>query len=168
MLIFKEIAQRDPSGLPQPFKVRGNRKPRSWTMCPVCLNLFVMQRLAQQFCSSSCKVKAQSTGRRKIRRTITKARSAHSLLRYHIQAGHIIRPDTCEECGSKERRIEGAHFNYDEPLRVRWLCRSCHARWDKREPKMATYVVQSSTESDSSLTTDPSAESQSDLAAASA
>jgi hypothetical protein len=38
-------------------------------------------------------------------------------------------------------RIEGAHYNYDEPLRVRWLCRSCHRRWDKLEPKGGTYLV---------------------------
>ncbi|MCC7409315.1 MAG: hypothetical protein IT442_14715 [Phycisphaeraceae bacterium] len=35
-------------------------------------------------------------------------------------------------------RIEAAHFNYDEPLRVRWLCCSCHRRWDKRHPKHGT------------------------------
>jgi len=74
---------------------------------------------------------------------MTKARSAQSLLRYHIQAGNIVRPTSCEECGATNRRIEGAHFNYDEPLRVRWLCVSCHRRWDKSEPKHATFVVDS-------------------------
>lgn len=140
MLILKEIKPRDPNCSQR--KVGGNRRPRSWTICPVCLTLFVLDRLKRRFCSCACKVKAQTTGRRTKRRTICKARSAQSLLRYHVQAGNIMRPDKCEECGCTDRRIEGAHFNYDEPLRVRWLCRSCHVRWDKREPKQATVIVQ--------------------------
>jgi len=39
--------------------------------------------------------------------------------------------------------IEAAHHDYDQPLHVRWLCRSCHVRWDKREPKNGTVVVMS-------------------------
>ncbi|MGE4157629.1 MAG: hypothetical protein AB7F75_00865 [Planctomycetota bacterium] len=107
----------------------------------MCLNVFVLPRLRRRFCSSACKVKAQTTGRMTKRRTITKARSAQSLLRYHVQAGHIVRPDCCEACGEKSKRIEAAHYTYDEPLRVRWLCVSCHRRWDKQQPKNATVVV---------------------------
>jgi len=117
------------------------QRARSWGICPVCLNVFVLPHLRRQFCSYPCKVEAQKTGRRVIRKTYTKARSAQSLLRYHIEAGHIIRPSQCECCGASEKKIEGAHFNYDEPLRVRWLCRPCHVRWDKREPKNATYIA---------------------------
>lgn len=141
MLILKEIRPRDQNYLQGKRKVGGNLRPRSWTICPVCLHLFVLNRLDRRFCSYACKVKAQTTGRRTKRRTTTKARSAQSLLRYHIQAGNIVRPTRCEECGATDRPIEGAHFNYDEPLRVRWLCVPCHRRWDKREPKDATYIV---------------------------
>lgn len=117
-------------------------RPPTFLRCQQCEQLFgPVEHLRRRFCSSQCKVIAQSTGRKKLRRTTTKAKNAQSLLRYHVQAGHIIRPATCEECGAIDRRIEGAHFNYDEPLRVRWLCVSCHRRWDKREPKRATYVV---------------------------
>lgn len=143
MLILKEIKPRDQNCSRCKRKVGGNRRPRSWTICPVCLSVFVLARLNRRYCSYACKVKAQTTGRRTTRRTMTKARSAQSLLRYHVQAGNIVRPATCEECGAADRPIEGAHFNYDEPLRVRWLCVSCHRRWDKREPKHATYVVSS-------------------------
>ena len=109
--------------------------------CKHCFRLFgPVDHLARKFCSSTCKHAAQATGRKTFR-TTKKARSAQSLLRYHVQAGHILRPSICEECGASGRQIEGAHFNYDEPLRVRWLCVPCHRRWDKREPKQATYVV---------------------------
>ena len=117
-------------------------RPPTFRRCQQCEQLFgPVDHLRRRFCSMQCKVISQSTGRKKFRKTTTKARNAQSLLRYHIQAGHIVRPKTCEECGSVDRPIEGAHFNYDEPLRVRWLCLSCHRRWDKREPKHATYVV---------------------------
>lgn len=55
-------------------------------------------------------------------------------LRYAVKTGKIVRPDGCEEC-HRPCKPEGAHFNYAEPLRVRWLCRSCHRSWDRREPK---------------------------------
>jgi hypothetical protein len=74
---------------------------------------------------------------------ITKARNAQSLVRYYIVMGHLLRPTACEECGATDRKIEAVHCNYDQPLNVRWLCRSCHVRWDKREPKNGTFVVKS-------------------------
>ncbi|GJQ27324.1 MAG: hypothetical protein HBSAPP02_23560 [Phycisphaerae bacterium] len=142
MLILKERRPSDLNCSTQPRQVGGNRKPRSFGICPVCLCIVgPLDRLSRKFCSTACKVKAQTTGRRRRRATIKKARNAQSLLRYYVQAGLIARPTRCEACGATDRRIEAAHFNYDEPLRVRWLCRSCHVRWDKREPKGATVVV---------------------------
>ena len=114
----------------------------TFLICRQCGQLFgPVDHLGRRYCSKKCVYAAASTGRKTFRKTITKARSAQSLLRYHVQAGHIVRPTTCEECGTTDRKIEGAHFNYDEPLRVRWLCVSCHRRWDKREPKHATQVI---------------------------
>lgn len=114
----------------------------TFVICRHCNNVFgPVSHLTRIYCSQSCARSAARTGRKTFRRTVAKARSAQSLLRYHVQAGNIKRPTICEECGANDRRIEGAHFNYDEPLRVRWLCVSCHRRWDKREPKGATFVV---------------------------
>jgi hypothetical protein len=115
----------------------------TYFVCQCCGQLFgPVDRLARRFCSRSCAYAAALTGQKTVRQTISKARRAQSLLRYHVQAGHIVRPTTCEECGATDRAIEAAHFNYDEPLRVRWLCVPCHRRWDKREPKHATVIVQ--------------------------
>lgn len=52
-----------------------------------------------------------------------------------ISRGELIRPETCEACGAAGK-IQGAHFDYSRPLEVRWLCRSCHTRWDAAEPKL--------------------------------
>ena len=114
----------------------------TFLLCKHCGQVFgPVDHLKRRFCSTACKYAAASTGRKVIHKTVTKAKNAQSLLRYHVQAGHITRPTACEECGATNIAIEGAHFNYDEPLRVRWLCRSCHRVWDRREPKNATYVV---------------------------
>lgn len=119
-------------------------RPPTFLLCRCCGQLFgPVKHLNRLFCSYGCKVRAQTTGRQTVRRTNRKARNAQSLLRYHVQAGHIVRPSVCEECGATDRSIEGAHYDYDEPLRVRWLCIPCHRRWDKREPKGATYVAAS-------------------------
>ena len=46
-----------------------------------------------------------------------------------IQRGELVRPNVCEECGTGAF-TEAAHSDYSKPLEVRWLCRSCHRRWD--------------------------------------
>jgi hypothetical protein len=51
-----------------------------------------------------------------------------------IKQGVLIRPDACKQCG-KVCKPDAAHFDYARPLDVRWLCRSCHVRWDRAEPK---------------------------------
>lgn len=154
MLILKEIRPRDPSS-PAPPRVGGNRKRRSFKFCPACLGIFgPLSHLAQKFCSTACKVKSQTTGRRRLRETTRKARNAQNLVRYHVRQGNLIRPARCEECDAISRQIEAAHYDYDQPLRVRWLCRSCHVKWDKREPKGATLIVQRTAEKTSPVITD--------------
>lgn len=54
-----------------------------------------------------------------------------------IRAGKLARPEI-GECGHPGR-VEAAHYTYAEPLRVRWLCVSCHRRWDRAEPKGGAY-----------------------------
>jgi hypothetical protein len=59
---------------------------------------------------------------------------AHHAVFDAIRRGKLTRPDRCEEC-ERSGRIQAAHYDYAEPLRVRWLCRSCHALWDRAQPK---------------------------------
>jgi hypothetical protein len=60
---------------------------------------------------------------------------AREQVRAAIKRGDLIRPDTCEECGTAGVTIEAAHADYSRPLEVRWLCRPCHRRWDAADPK---------------------------------
>lgn len=52
-----------------------------------------------------------------------------------IHRGELIRATVCEECGATGRQITAAHHDYSKPLDVRWLCRSCHSRYDHADPK---------------------------------
>jgi len=67
-------------------------------------------------------------------------RKVHLAVLRAIRKGLLVRPDNCEACQRSGCQIDAAHYDYAEPLRVRWLCKSCHTMWDAREPK--TYVPQ--------------------------
>lgn len=42
-----------------------------------------------------------------------------------MRNGSLVRPSVCEQCG-QARRLHAHHPDYNEPLRVVWLCPSCH------------------------------------------
>lgn len=50
-----------------------------------------------------------------------------------VKRGQLVRPSVCEECGATPKRIEAAHYDYraENHLRIRWLCVSCHRKWDR-------------------------------------
>ena len=115
------------------------KKKKTYLTCKRCGKIFhpISGSLKQRYCSRPC---GYRRGRTKRTITITKARNAQSLLRYYVIKGKIKKPVICEEC-KQMKKIEAAHYNYDQPLRVRWLCISCHRKWDKKEPKGVTYAV---------------------------
>lgn len=47
-----------------------------------------------------------------------------------IKKGIISKPHKCSICG-EYKRIIGHHDNYNEPLKVIWVCQSCHTRIHK-------------------------------------
>jgi hypothetical protein len=119
----------------------GNRKPQTFRICVCGKEFGPLATLKQRFCSKRCAYDhAPKTAAHKHVRTKEAAR-AQRYLAYCIESGKIVKPSQCEKCASTSKRIEGAHFNYQEPLRVRWLCRSCHVKWDKAEPKGGTQIV---------------------------
>lgn len=47
-----------------------------------------------------------------------------------IESGLIVRGN-CENCG--DLKSQAHHDDYSQPLKIRWLCISCHATFHKRE-----------------------------------
>lgn len=119
---------------------RARLRPQTFINCKKCSIKFgPVEHLKVKYCSKSC---AYSDRKRTKKWVPTpEARRATGLLKYYVDKGKIIRPKTCEECGTSSKRIEGAHFNYTEKLRVRWLCKSCHIKWDNELPKNGAYPV---------------------------
>jgi hypothetical protein len=54
-------------------------------------------------------------------------RRAHVLVANALKWGEIARPNACEQCG-EVRVVMAHHEDYQAPLKVLWLCDSCHRR----------------------------------------
>ena len=70
----------------------------------------------------------------------TKQKIARAAVRQAVKKGWMVKPSACEECGQSPKpdshgkpRLEGAHYSYDRPLDVRWLCTKCHRAWDSNQ-----------------------------------
>ena len=44
-----------------------------------------------------------------------------------VKSGRLIRPDICPIC-NEEREVIAHHHDYNKPLDVVWMCRSCHGK----------------------------------------
>lgn len=61
----------------------------------------------------------------------------HNITEKAILAGRLVNPGSCEVCSwsgtYKDGRtgIQAHHDDYNEPLKVRWLCKRCHHEWHK-------------------------------------
>lgn len=54
----------------------------------------------------------------------------HRIVASAIRSGILIRPGCCSAC-SVECRPQAHHDDYRRPLKVRWLCRTCHRSADQ-------------------------------------
>jgi hypothetical protein len=61
---------------------------------------------------------------------------AYNVVKYALSKGRLVRPPACEQCG-RVCKPQAAHRDYARPFDLRWLCLSCHSRWDHAEPKSA-------------------------------
>jgi hypothetical protein len=56
--------------------------------------------------------------------------ASHVITGNAIRNGKLIQASNCSICNSTEK-IEGHHDDYTRPLKVRWLCESCHKEWHR-------------------------------------
>lgn len=59
-----------------------------------------------------------------------------------LKSGEIKKPDNCSQC-KKECQVEGHHHDYDKPLDVIWLCRSCHIKLHVKERLLSNVTNES-------------------------
>lgn len=119
------------------FKRRYEKQEKN---CGSCGKLFVINdkpfsNSTGVYCSRQCKVDAFTTGVNIIHKASKAAANAGYAIRVAVKRGQVVKPDSCEQCSKTGVKIEAAHFNYSEKLRVRWLCVPCHRQWDTDEPK---------------------------------
>jgi hypothetical protein len=114
---------------------RQTHRPQTFLICRHCSQRFgPVSHLRRKFCSTACSAAARATGRRPPQKPTPQARRAQRRVAYYVKTGKLQRPSSCSSCG-RIARIEAAHENYDDPLAIRWLCKSCHSKWDWHEPK---------------------------------
>ena len=107
-------------------------RPQTFRDCEWCGKRFgPVDRLSVRFCTYACKVEAQRTGQTVRFERTKEAGRAHRKIAYRIATGKVVRPEQCEECRVVGKKIEAAHYDYSKPEKVRWLCRSCHVKWDR-------------------------------------
>lgn len=65
---------------------------------------------------------------------------AHYIVKKNIRNVLISKPSKCMSC-CLEKRLESHHNNYDKPLDIIWLCRSCHRRYhDSDDSSFKEYI----------------------------
>ncbi|AIW03513.1 endonuclease [Bacillus phage Moonbeam] len=44
-----------------------------------------------------------------------------------VKSGKLVKPSCCEDC-KQELFLEAHHIDYNKPLDVQWLCKTCHEK----------------------------------------
>jgi hypothetical protein len=103
---------------------------RNCRRCGTPFNTFDGRR---RFCSNECRQTAFAVSLRRRQAThrvgSPDADRARQILKNAVLRGMIRRVTRCETCG-RAGQTQGHHSDYNRPLFVTWLCRSCHAALD--------------------------------------
>ena len=55
----------------------------------------------------------------------------HDIIKYALKTGKIKKPKYCSKCG-EDRKLNAHHDNYEFPFKIRWLCHSCHKKFNHK------------------------------------
>lgn len=48
-----------------------------------------------------------------------------------LRSGKIVKPEQCCKCQKVTSKLEAHHEDYDKPLEIMWMCRTCHVKHEK-------------------------------------
>ncbi len=51
---------------------------------------------------------------------------AREIVQRAIKSGKLIQPHRCSNCKWRDLFLEAHHEDYNQPLKVVWLCKDCH------------------------------------------
>lgn len=106
---------------------KNSKFPKQYYYCVKC-NTIKCKKYRK---SDIGKIKAREAAYRSMAKFRIKNNARHNL-NYHLKKGHIVKPRFCEDCGLKDK-IFAHHTDYSKPLKIKWLCRRCHADKHKRK-----------------------------------
>ena len=70
--------------------------------------------------------KSSFCGLKRVCLSIQQKKKARAKVNRAITSGKLLK-QPCEVCGNK--KADAHHDDYNKPLEVRWMCRSCHKKW---------------------------------------
>jgi hypothetical protein len=53
-------------------------------------------------------------------------RNAQRMLQHAVKKGKIVKLYKCQSCELNDVKLDAHHPDYSKPLKVMWLCKSCH------------------------------------------
>ncbi len=122
-------------------------------ICAYCKTVFLKllnkiketEKLGKQHtCNRSCAAKLSNVSRHSVPKTRNAEHTrrdreryperdlARKLMHKAVNAGQIILPNYCDECG-ENKKLEGHHEDHHQPYLISWLCKNCHAFYDKHK-----------------------------------
>lgn len=137
---FMAVAGNVNRGGAQYCTFRCSMTSRVKSVCPKCGSPKTLRRMDKErnptlLRCNPCLIEANRRWRERNRDRVATMDRSSKAVDAAIKRGDLVRPTSCEGCGTSGGKIEGAHYDYSRPLDLRWLCVSCHRRWDYETPK---------------------------------
>jgi hypothetical protein len=110
--------------------------------CRGCGGLVSGARRKTKRCGSCAKASKKASNADSMTRWLAnnrEKRRAHDMLGKHVARGNIVRPNRCERCEA-DCKPDAHHADYNKPLEVEWLCRSCHTSHHETERAASPFV----------------------------
>lgn len=94
--------------------------------CKPCERIRDIKKYNSKKCSERYKLIKRASSRKWAMKNKIKA-YAHQAVQRALRLGKLFKPKNCSKCNSFSK-LHGHHPDYRKPLKVVWLCVSCHEK----------------------------------------